>query len=156
MKRSKLLQLFVALLTLGQLFLASTPVRAEDMTCPEHTPVSIDIKPGSYPNSINLDSKGVVAVAVLTTDNFDASLFTPEMAHLFDSALINESCENATFVRWVREDVDGDKRLDIVFFFDAQKLTLTTATTNATLMAHGSFNGAVLHIKGSDSVKVKG
>jgi len=40
--------------------------------------VDIDIKPGSDPNSINLKSKGVVPVAVLTTDGFDASTVDPE------------------------------------------------------------------------------
>ena len=35
--------------------------------------VPMDIKPGSYPNSINLKSNGVVLVAVLTTTVFDAS-----------------------------------------------------------------------------------
>lgn len=34
--------------------------------------VTVDIKPGSTPNSINLKSRGVVPVAVLTTGDFDA------------------------------------------------------------------------------------
>jgi hypothetical protein len=34
--------------------------------------IFIDIKPGSYPNSINLKSKGVVPVSILTTDDFNA------------------------------------------------------------------------------------
>ncbi len=36
-------------------------------------PVTIDIKPGSYPNSINLKKGGVIPVAILTTDVFDAT-----------------------------------------------------------------------------------
>jgi len=39
--------------------------------------VEIDIKPGSYPNSINLDSGRVVPVAILTTPDFDASIVDP-------------------------------------------------------------------------------
>ncbi|MBC8231525.1 LamG domain-containing protein, partial [bacterium] len=35
--------------------------------------VEIDIKPGSYPNSINLKNKGVIPVAILTTEDFDAT-----------------------------------------------------------------------------------
>jgi hypothetical protein len=35
--------------------------------------VSIDIKPGSDPNSINLSSAGVVPVAILSSDTFDAT-----------------------------------------------------------------------------------
>ena len=45
--------------------------------------VEIDIKPGSDPNSINLKSKGVVPVAVLTTDDFDASDVDPDTVTLF-------------------------------------------------------------------------
>ena len=36
--------------------------------------VMIDIKPSSYPNSINPKNKGVIPVAVLTTDDFDAQV----------------------------------------------------------------------------------
>ena len=34
-------------------------------------PVNIDIKPGGYPNSINLKNKGNVPVAILSNANFD-------------------------------------------------------------------------------------
>ena len=33
--------------------------------------VGIDIKPGSFPNSINLKGKGVIPVAILSTTTFD-------------------------------------------------------------------------------------
>jgi hypothetical protein len=39
--------------------------------------VPIDIKPGSFPNSINPQSKGVIPVAILTTDTFDATTVDP-------------------------------------------------------------------------------
>src|SRR5512141_2370512 len=126
MNRLKLFRFFAALLITGQFFLSVSPVRAEETTCPEHTPVSIDIKPGGYPNTINLSSRGLLAVAVLTTDTFDASLFMPEMAHLTDAAM-NEGCMGATYVRWAREDVNGDGRLDLVFFFAIQSLDFTTS-----------------------------
>ena len=35
--------------------------------------VAIDIKPGSYPNSINLKSNGKVPVAILSSPTFDAT-----------------------------------------------------------------------------------
>jgi len=41
------------------------------------TEVDIDIKPGGDPNSINLRSKRVIPVAILTTDTFDASTVDP-------------------------------------------------------------------------------
>jgi hypothetical protein len=156
MNRLRILRLFAILLIAGQFLLTSTPARAEEMTCPEHTLVSIDIKPGGYPNSINLSSRGLVAVAVLTTDSFDANLFTPEMAHLSDAASMDEGCMNGTYVRWSREDANGDGRLDLVFFFNIQSLDFTASTTAATLMAQGSYGTDTLHIMGTDTVKVKG
>ena len=41
------------------------------------TPVLIDIKPGEYPNTINLGSNGVVPVAILSTLIFDATQVDP-------------------------------------------------------------------------------
>ena len=155
----RFLRLSVILFLVGQFFLTWSWVQADEMICPPHTPVSIDIRPGSYPNSINLSSRGVVAVAVLTTEGlFDASQFTPEMAHLFDAAAgMQEGCASATDVRWAREDVNGDKRPDLVFFLEVQKLHLTSSTTEATFMAHGLYGSTMtqLHIMGTDTVKIK-
>ena len=153
--KTRLLQFSIVLLLIGQSFLMWSPVYADSMICPAHTPVTIDIKPGGYPNNINLSSRGLLAVAVLTTDTFDASLFTPEMAHLSDAAAMEEACMGSAYVRWAREDVDGDGRLDLVFFFAIQSLDFTTSTTTATLMAHGSYGSETLHIMGTDTVKIK-
>jgi hypothetical protein len=79
--------------------LAWIPARAEEMTCPEHTQVEIDIKPGSNPNSINLSSKGLIPVAVITSPDFDASLFNPEMALLGpDDMDVENGCAGAMAV----------------------------------------------------------
>ena len=85
--------------------------------------VTIDIKPGSDPNSINLKSKGVVPVAVLTTDAFDASSVDPDTVEFAD----------AQPVRWTLEDVDGDGDVDLLFHFKTQELNLTGDSTEATL-----------------------
>lgn len=153
MYKIRIVYLFVLLA--GLVAYAWAPARAEEMTCPEHTPVVVDIKPGSYPNSINLSSKGRLPVAVLSTAGFDASLFTPEMAHLSDAGTpMSEGCMGATAVRWVREDVNRDGQQDLVFFFRTQELGLTASSSAAMLMAHGTYDGAVLHIMGSDAVRV--
>lgn len=39
--------------------------------------VDIDIKPGSFPNTINPKSERVIPVAILTTDTFDATTVDP-------------------------------------------------------------------------------
>lgn len=103
--------------------------------------VDIDIKPGSDPNSINLKSKGVVPVAVLTTDWFKASDIDP------DSVLF----ANAGPVRWTLEDVDGDGDMDMLFHFRTKDLDLTRTSTEATLTGT-TYAGPV--IQGTDTVNI--
>ena len=80
MKNIMFRTLMIALL-IPLLFLVSpSAARAADMTCPPPTPVSIDIKPGNDQNRVKLSSHGVLAVAVLTTPDFDASQFEPAKA----------------------------------------------------------------------------
>ena len=101
-------------------------VAFEDITvtsCLTTIEVEIDIKPGSDPNSINLKSKGVVPVAVLTTNDFDASIVAPETVEF----------TGAEPVRWTTEDVDGDGDMDMLFHFKVQDLSLTEDSTEATL-----------------------
>lgn len=84
---------------------------------------AIDIKPGDDPNSINLRSRGVVPVAILTAGYFDATTVDPATV-VFAGAIP---------VRWVLEDVDGDGDLDMLFFFNTQDLELTSESTEAYL-----------------------
>lgn len=148
--RMLVITLLVGVMTFPTWSLAS----AKKSTC-NPIPVTIDIKPGSYPNVINLSSMGVLPVAVLTTPDFDASQFTPEMAHLSDATTaMTTSCAGAMAIRWAWEDVNGDGQPDLVFFFNTQDLDLTTSSTAATLMAHGTYGGTVTHIMGTDSVQV--
>ncbi|MBA7582211.1 hypothetical protein ES708_24135 [subsurface metagenome] len=103
--------------------------------------VDIDIKPGSDPNSINLESKGVVPVAVLTTDDFDASSVDPESV----------AFAGAGAVRWTLEDVDGDGDMDMLFHFKTQKLDLTETSFWATLTGT-TYAGPVF--QGTDTVNI--
>lgn len=146
--------LALTLLAAGLLAAAPSPALAQDMTCVEHTEVVIDIKPADAVNKVNLSSQGLLPVAVLTTDAFDASAFGPEMAHLSDAATA-DGCAGAEAVRWKYADVNGDGRTDLVFFFRTQDLNFTPATTDAMLMAHGTYQGTMIHIMGTDSVVVK-
>ena len=150
-----MLRSMIAVLAFQALFFVNpSVVHAEEMTCPPPTPVTIDIKPGGYPNKINLSASGLLPVAVLTTQDFDASQFTPEMAHLSDAS-VAMNCMGAPAIRWKLDDVNGDYRLDLVFFFRIQDLDLTSSSTAAMLMAHGSYNSTPTHIVGTDSVLVK-
>ena len=84
------------------------PVNANPVTS-----VWVDIKPGSCPNSINPNSKGVVPVAIYTT-GFDATTVDPETVEF----------AGASPLRWAIEDVDGRWGDDIIFHFKTQELDL--------------------------------
>jgi hypothetical protein len=85
----------------------------------------IDIKPGNDQNNINLKSNGVVPVAVLTTDEFDAATIDPATAQFAGAAPDH----------WNLEDVDGDGDDDVMFHFRTQELDLDEDSTEATLTA---------------------
>jgi hypothetical protein len=61
-------------------------------------------------------------------------------------------CSGTEATRWKYSDVNGDGRVDLVFFFPVQKLTLTTSTMEVMLMAHSQEG---VHIMGTDAVIVK-
>jgi len=103
--------------------------------------VNIDIKPGSDPNSINLKSKGVVPVAVLTAEDFDASTIDPATVEF----------AGASPVRSTLEDVGGDDNLDMLFHFKTQDLDLDEDSTEATLT--GTTHDGQL-IQGTDTVNI--
>jgi hypothetical protein len=109
--------------------------------------VTIDIKPGSYPNSINLGSNGTVPVAVLSTPAFDATLLNPASLKLAGAYVALK--KNGT-LHTSQEDVNGDGLKDLVLHFLTSQLSLTTADTEATL--EGPFGTAL--VEGKDSVRI--
>lgn len=120
--------------------------------------VVIDVKPGSDTNVINLKSKGVVPVAILTTDNFDAGTVDPKSVQFAQAAP----------VRWTLEDVDGDGDKDMLFHFNTQDLVLVSdlemrmLSAKATDVSASAAKKATLtgktadgyQVNGSDSVKI--
>lgn len=109
-------------------FSSNVPIYLVDTSGGGPMEVQIDIKPGSDQNSINLKSKGVVPVAVLTTDDFD-----------FDAATIDPATiefAGAAPVRWKLTDVDDDGDDDMILHFRTQELDLDQDSTEATLTAH--------------------
>ena len=103
--------------------------------------ISIDIKPGGNPNNINLKSRGVVPVAVVTTDEFDASTIDPETVSF--AAAAAERC--------TEEDIDFDGDMDLLFHFKTQELNLDKDSTEATL-AGTTYDGQA--IEGTDTVNI--
>jgi hypothetical protein len=129
------------------LFLSDVPIYLME-TAVSEVEIDIDIKPGGNPNNINLKSKGVVPVAVLTTDGtdgFDAVDVDPDTVEFAGTKPI----------RWKICDVDDDGDNDMLFHFDTQELfenDLNEDSTVATLTGE-TFGGDT--ITGTDTVCIK-
>jgi hypothetical protein len=80
--------------------------------------LDIDVKPGSFPNSINLKHKGVMPVAILGSEGFDVSEVDPETVVLTKPG----SCVEIVPIRWSMEDSDGDGFMDMIFHFDMEEI----------------------------------
>ncbi|MFW6069440.1 MAG: PKD domain-containing protein [bacterium] len=111
--------------------------------------ISIDIKPGSDPNTINCNApRTIIPVAILTTADFDA-LTVDHTSVLFEGASeIHKDRKTGELTRH-EEDVDHDGDLDLVFHFRLKDTTLSCSSTEATLTGLTYAGQAV---EGHDSV----
>ena len=109
----------------------------------------IDIKPGSDLNSINLGSHGVIPVAVLTTNDFDATTVDPDTVEIAGSSVALRGNGNRLLASF--EDVDDDGDIDLVLQVETENLTLETGATEATLTGE-TFDGH--QIVGVDTIVI--
>ncbi|MBI4528708.1 MAG: hypothetical protein HY695_33340 [Deltaproteobacteria bacterium] len=118
------------------------------LAIPSVTYVGIDIKPGSFPNSINLGSGGNVPVAILSTSTFNAATVDPSSVTLA-SAPVQLKGKGSPMASL--EDVNDDGLLDLVVHVSTSALQLTETDTEAVLEGM-TFSGRA--IWGSDMVRV--
>lgn len=102
---------------------------------PPEIPVNVDIKPGSWPNPINVGSNGVFAVAICGTDTFDVKTIDPVTLAIYIEGLE----EGVAPVRCTYEDaatpytgdpggghaLKGDGYVDLVMHFDTEQVVST-------------------------------
>ncbi len=110
---------------------------------PQNISVVIDIKPGSDDNPVNLKSKGVIPVAVLTTDDFDAATV--------NGATVTFAGASPDHGSGHLEDVDGDGDLDWLGHFRMQETNIAEEDTEATLSGETTDGTPIV---GSDGITI--
>lgn len=110
--------------------------------------VGIDIKPGSFPNSINLANGGNVPVAIFGSESFDVATIDLVTVTLAYAGVIIK--KNGTPMASL-EDVNGDGYMDMVVHFKTTELGLSETDTEAVL--NGSTTDGTA-FTGTDSVRI--
>jgi uncharacterized delta-60 repeat protein len=114
---------------------------------PTFIAVSIDIKPGEFPNPINPKSNGTIPVAILSSPSFDA----PSKVDTTSLKFGRTGNESSLAFCSAPEDVNGDGRPDVICHFTTQKTGFQTGDTQGTLMGK---TVAGIPLRGSDSVVI--
>lgn len=109
--------------------------------------LALDIKPGSYPNSINPRSKGVIPVAILSSATFDATTIDPATV-AFGPNGASESHGKGHI-----EDVNGDFLDDLVLHFKTRETGIQCGDTEAAITGE-TFDG--VPIQAEDSIRTVG
>ena len=112
--------------------------------------MDIDIKPGSDPNSINLSASGVVPVAILSSDTFDATTVDPDTVSLAGAKVKMVGKSNRFLCH--QEDVNADGRLDLTCQVENLTLFLTEEGQTIAVLEALTFHG--LPIRGQDTVNI--
>jgi hypothetical protein len=94
--------------------------------------VGIVVKPGDSQPVINLNSQGVVPVAILSTSTFDATKVNPLTVRFGRTGI------EASPVHSSLQDVNGDGLLDMVLQFKVQNTGLQPGDGQATVMGRTS------------------
>jgi len=109
--------------------------------------ISIDVKPGVFPNTVNPASKGKVPVAILSTAAFDATTMIPASVRF--GAIGTE----ASAVHSAIADVNADGRNDLILQFMISETGVVCGSTTGILTGTAGGNVA---IRGSDPIVTTG
>lgn len=111
-------------------------------------PMSVDIKPGTKENTINLGSKGNVPVALLGSNSFDALKIDPTSVIMKGATV---KLRGKDVIQANMEDVNGDDFLDLLVHIDTEALQASESDTEAIVEAR-LLDGTLL--MGTDVVRI--
>jgi hypothetical protein len=98
-------------------------------------PITIDVAPRDNLNVLNLKRGGIVDVAILTTDALDASAVDATSVCFGDAEAPAERTCVEVHGRGHLDDVNRDRRLDLVLHFDLSRTGIDLVDTKACLIA---------------------
>jgi hypothetical protein len=138
-------------IVIGLLIVGAAPVYAANCPQPDDMILAtIDAKPGSDPNAINLRSEGLIPVALLGSATFSVVSVDPTTVRLHPMG----RCEQAAApVKQASRDVNQDGYTDIIFHFIVKNVGLQPGDTAVCL--HGYLYSG-MHFCGHDEVVIVG
>lgn len=116
-------------------------------TAPAVLSAAVDIKPGSWPNSIRPATRGVIPVAILTTSAFDATSVNGA------TVLFGRTGSEAAPSHVALEDVDGDGDFDMILQF---RISDTGVRCGDTVMTVTGLTITGRAFQGSDAIRTVG
>ena len=117
--------------------------------------IDIDIKPGSFPNSLNVKSKGVLPVAILGSADFDVMTVDPASVMLSWDGI--SGVPGIPPLRWAWEDVNGDGFMDLGLKYSMEAAGTVTMTNEPPGPLMMTLMGNLMdgtRIAGEDTVRI--
>lgn len=109
--------------------------------------VAIDIKPGDFPNSVNIGNQGTIPVAILSGPGFDAASEVDATSLTFGRTGNEDSLASCTRPK----DVNKDKLPDLVCYFQTNSAGFVSGDSVGVLRGR-TVDG--IAIQGTDAVRI--
>jgi hypothetical protein len=123
---------------------------------PTQAPIvaKIDIKPGTFPNVINVGSNATIAVGILTTSVSDGDPADFDPWDELDRTTLRFGPDRAApQAEPIAKDVDGDGDIDMLVHFKTRETDVTCGSTQLGIAAT-TYDG--IPVIGSDSIVTTG
>jgi hypothetical protein len=112
-------------------------------------PVTIHLKPSSYPNAVNLGSNGVLPMPILSSPDFDATTVDESTVELAGASVAIRGRNNYLASQ---EDANGDGLLDLVCHVEVTNLDPGAVQEGFVRLCGQTFDGRA--IEGWDEITI--